>query len=91
MRIEKQWWKLIGCLAIFWVVGIFFRQYIPFSIGRNHEVRGIDLEFEDSVANGETSPFDTNGFLGKTKASRYCNAQDWKVFPNETPGGRYMT
>lgn len=64
-----------------WVVGIYFRQYIPFTIGRSHEVRGVDLEFEERVASGGSSPFDANGFLGAIKAYRYCNAHNWKAFP----------
>jgi beta-1,4-mannosyl-glycoprotein beta-1,4-N-acetylglucosaminyltransferase len=39
------------------------------------------LEFEESVTNGDFSPFDANGFLGAMKASRYCNAHNWKAFP----------
>jgi hypothetical protein len=80
-RIEKQWWRVIGCLVIFWIVGVYFRQYIPFSLGRSHEVRDIDLEFEDSLVNGETSPLDANGFLGAMKASRYCKTHNFKAFP----------
>lgn len=80
-RIEKQRWKIIGCLVIFWIAGIYFRQYIPFSIGGSHEVRDIDLDFEDTLINGGSSPFDENGFLGAMKASRYCNAHNWKAFP----------
>ena len=80
-KIEQQWWKVIGCLVVFWIIGVSFRQHIPFTIGRSHEVRGVDLEFEDWVANGGSSPFDANGFLGDLKASRYCGAHNWKTFP----------
>jgi beta-1,4-mannosyl-glycoprotein beta-1,4-N-acetylglucosaminyltransferase len=81
LRIEKLGWKMVGSLATFWILGIYFRQYIPFSIQRAHEVRSVDLEFEEWVASRESSPFDTNGFLGAMKASSYCNAHNWKAFP----------
>jgi beta-1,4-mannosyl-glycoprotein beta-1,4-N-acetylglucosaminyltransferase len=80
-RIEKQCWKVIGLLVILWLIGVNFRQYMPFSIRRNHEIRTVDTELEESIANGELSPFDANGFLNAIKASRYCDAHNWKTFP----------
>ena len=80
-RTEKHWLKVVGFLFMFWIIGIYFRQYIPFSLGRSHQVRDVDLRFEEQIANGRSSPFDANGFLGAIEASRYCHAHNWKPFP----------
>ncbi|KAG0649543.1 hypothetical protein D0Z07_3549 [Hyphodiscus hymeniophilus] len=74
-------WKAMGSFVVFWIIGVYFRQYIPFSTGRDHEIRGVDLEFDKWMAGGEPSPFDDNGFMGSLKASRYCNAHNFKAFP----------